>query len=347
MLENEFFIQRCFDLAKLGSGYTSPNPAVGAVLVHEGRIIGEGYHKKYRQAHAEVNALASVKTSDIPLIPQSTLYVSLEPCCIHGHTPPCTSLILDKRIPQVVISAFDHTPGVNGQGVQLLRQAGVAVTTSVMADRGERLSAPRNVFATRHRPYIILKYAKTADGFMARKDNRPAWISSEYSKRLVHKWRSESDAIMVGTHTALVDNPSLTNRYYFGKSPLRIVPDRDLSLPPTLSLFDPTAPTLVASRLNKTNTKNITYLQIPDWGQMLTVLLDYLYKAKIGILLVEGGPALLSSFIIANYWDEARVFTSPAYWHDGLRAPLLPSSPAITRQLGPDTLEVFFNNALI
>lgn len=345
MLENEFFMQRCFDLAKLGLGAASPNPCVGAVLVYNDQIIGEGYHKKHGQAHAEVNALASVKAADRHLIPGSTLFVSLEPCCIYGHTPPCTSLIIENRIPKVVIASTDHTPGVNGRGVELLREAGIEVVTGVLQQEGDRLSAPRNVFAAQQRPYIILKYAKTLDGYIARIDNQQGWITSDYTKRLVHKWRSETDAILVGTRTAQIDNPALTTRHYFGKSPLRIVLDRFHVLSSGLALFDGKAPTLVVTASEPLQPiGGVDYFVIEDWDSLLPRLLHYLYHRKIGMLLVEGGPALLSSFISANLWDEARVLTGAVSWPKGLQAPTLPSNPVFDFKLGLDNVNIYFNS---
>ncbi|MBK8704918.1 MAG: bifunctional diaminohydroxyphosphoribosylaminopyrimidine deaminase/5-amino-6-(5-phosphoribosylamino)uracil reductase RibD [Saprospiraceae bacterium] len=344
MLENEFFMQRCFDLAKLGLGAASPNPCVGAVLVYNDRIIGEGYHKKHGQAHAEVHALASVKAADRHLIPGSTLFVSLEPCCIYGHTPPCTSLIIENRIPKVVIASTDHTPGVNGRGIELLRQAGIEVVTGVLQQAGDRLSAPRNMFVSQQRPYIILKYAKTLDGFIARTDNQQEWITSDYTKRLVHKWRSETDAILVGTRTAEVDNPALTTRHYFGKSPLRIVLDRFQTLTPNLALFDGKAHTLVVTASEPPQPiDGVDYFVIEDWDALLPRLLHHLYLRKIGILLVEGGPTLLSSFISANLWDEARVLTGAVSWPKGLHAPTLPCDPKNEYKLESDNINIYLN----
>lgn len=236
------FLRRCFDLAKLGAGNVSPNPMVGAVLVHQGRIIGEGFHSHYGGPHAEVEAVRSVSPSDQSLIRESTLYVSLEPCCVHGRTPPCTNLILDMGIPRVVISNLDESPGVNGKGIRLLEEAGVEVHTHVLEDEGLPYSRIRNTFVRNRRPYIVLKYARSADGFLGR-ENESVWLTNGISKRLVHKWRSEVDAILVGTQTLRVDDPGLTNRLYFGKSPIRLVLDREASLPePFRSLTPPPQP---------------------------------------------------------------------------------------------------------
>jgi diaminohydroxyphosphoribosylaminopyrimidine deaminase/5-amino-6-(5-phosphoribosylamino)uracil reductase len=222
---DEHFMQRCFDLACLGAGATSPNPVVGAVIVHQNRIIGEGYHMAYGKAHAEVNAVRSIRAEDRHLLKQATLYVSLEPCNIHRNTPPCTLLILEESIPRVVVSTVDHTPGVDGSGLARLRAAGVEVTVGVLEKEGQRLSQARNTFITRHRPYILLKYAQSANGIFAPEDNRQLWLTNPYSKRLVHKWRSEASAILVGANTAIADNPRLNNRLYYGKSPVRVILD--------------------------------------------------------------------------------------------------------------------------
>ncbi len=340
MTRSEVYIQRCFDLARLGAGRVSPNPMVGAVLVCNDRIIGEGYHQAYGQAHAEVNALTSVKPSDKRLIAEATLYVSLEPCCIYGHTPPCTQLIIQAGIPRVVLASFDRTPGVNGKGVKQLREAGVQVQTGVLAARGNRLSACRNIFVTKERPYIILKYAQTADRFFARSDERPFWISNAFSKRLVHKWRSEIDAILVSGRTARLDNPKLTNRLYFGSSPQRIILDRRSALPSNLHIFDRSAPTIVVYQKNtavKDPLPEVVYLPLLEEGELKT-LLQALHQRKINALMVEGGARLLQSFIDQDLWDEARVFQSKKELLNGVPAPALKSTSSRQFQLGSDRL---------
>ncbi|GJM32688.1 MAG: riboflavin biosynthesis protein RibD [Saprospiraceae bacterium] len=343
MTQDEQYMQRCLDLAILGSGKVSPNPMVGAVLVHENRIIGEGWHERYGAAHAEVNAVANVKEKDRPFLPQSCLYVSLEPCCIHGNTPPCTDLIIKHRIPKVVISCVDFTPEVHGKGVEILRKAGVEVITHILAAKGEQLSAPRRIFVQKNRPYIILKYAQTKEGFLAAKTKEQIWISNHYSKRLVHKWRSEVDAILVGTTTAKTDNPSLTNRYYYGKSPLRIVLDRQLKLSTDLALFDQRSPTLVYNELHSKTSGLLTYQKI-DFSNLLPSLLNDLFSRKLSQLLVEGGAHLLGQFVEAGLWDEARVLVGSAYFPEGIPAPILPKKHEVEFQIGNDLLKIYRNS---
>ncbi len=343
MTVEEKYMQRCFDLARLGAGQVSPNPMVGAVLVHENRIIGEGYHARYGTAHAEVNAVANVAPEDLHLLPNTCLYVSLEPCCIHGNTPPCTDLIIRHKIPKVVISCLDFTPEVHGNGVEILRNAGVEVVTGVLEEKGRQLSVARRTFVQKHRPYTILKYAQTPEGFLARADREPIWISNAYSKRLVHKWRSEVDAILVGTNTARLDNPALTTRHYFGKSPLRIVIDKKRSLPPHLAIFDQSHPTLVYNDLIDKTEGAVTYQKL-DFTNFPNAIMQDLYQRKISNLLVEGGASILQQFVEADLWDEARVIVGNVFISKGIAAPILPVKPEKPIQLGEDVLKIFRNS---
>ncbi|MCB0547801.1 MAG: bifunctional diaminohydroxyphosphoribosylaminopyrimidine deaminase/5-amino-6-(5-phosphoribosylamino)uracil reductase RibD [Phaeodactylibacter sp.] len=344
---DQLFMRRCFDLARLGAGRTSPNPMVGAVLVHDGRVIGEGYHQAYGQSHAEVNAVNSVLPADEHLVPYSTLYVSLEPCDIQGNTPPCTRLILEKKIPRVILSYIDHTPGVDGAGISRLREAGVEVTVGVLGQEGKNLSLPRNIFIRKGRPYIILKFAQAKNGVFAPVENRQLWLSNVYSKRLTHKWRSEVDAILVGANTALADNPKLTNRYYFGKSPYRVVLDRDCSLPRPLSIFDGQARTLVFTENIPAGPKgiNTSFHALSFDNRMAENLLKSLASQGISTLMVEGGIKTLQHFILAGLWDEARVLVAGQYSGEGRMAPALPASPEKSYSLGSDEL-LFFRNPL-
>lgn len=346
IMSDEYYMQRCFDLAWKGIGKVTPNPMVGAVLVHEGRIIGEGYHRAYGQAHAEVNALESVADQDRALLPASTLYISLEPCCFHGKTPPCTDLIIRHRIPRVVISVLDDTPEVAGKGVAQLRAARVEVVTGILAAEGRRLSRPRSVFVLGQRPYVILKYARSRNRKFAPAEPAQQWITRSFSKRLVHKWRSETDAILVGTRTARIDDPQLTNRLYFGGTPLRVVLDRRLQLPSTLSLFQGEAPTLLVSARRPTRPlAGLEYLQLDFGDRMIEQLLHALFRRRIGTLLVEGGRSLLESFLEAGLWDEARVLTGELVIPDGIPAPEIDATPALTSSVGDgDQLEVYYND---
>lgn len=338
-------MQRCFDLARLGAGNTAPNPMVGAVLAHDERVIGEGYHQAYGQAHAEVNAVNSVLPADRHLIPHSTLYVSLEPCNIYGNTPPCTRLILEQQIKKVVISCIDHSPGVDGEGVDFLRRAGVEVEVGVLEGEGKRLSQPRNTFIRQGRPYVILKFAQSRNGIFAPDDNRQLWLSNTYSKRLAHKWRSEADAVLVGANTALADDPRLTNRYYFGKSPRRIILDKQGSLPKNLALFDGQAPTLAYTENppSQPRADGVSYHYLSFGERMVEDLLKSLAAQKISILMVEGGIKVLQRFIGAGLWDEARVFIARKYLPEGRPAPLLPAQPLAAYPLGGDELLLFAN----
>lgn len=348
MYTEKQFIRRTFQLARLGEGHTSPNPMVGAVLVYQNRIIGEGYHQRYGGAHAEVNAVASVKTADQEYIPYSTLYVSLEPCCIFGKTPPCTNLIIEKRIPKVVVSCLDQTPEVSGKGVQILRAAGIEVVTGILEEEGKILAAPRNVLVQKQRPYVILKMAVTANGFFAPNPPAPFWITHEWTKRLVHRWRAEADAILVGANTAQVDNPELTNRLYSGKSPLRVVLDHRSQLSPNLRLFSDGQPTLVVVKqlpITKLNDPTSYFEHPGSSSSAIPALLTHLYEIKKSILLVEGGASILNEFIKQGWWDEARVITGQGWLTTGIAAPILPVAPEALFSLGSDQVRVYRNPA--
>lgn len=340
----EKYMQRCFELARLGSGRTSPNPTVGAVLVHQDRIIGEGFHTRYGHPHAEVEAVRSVADEDLELISQSTLYVSLEPCSVHGRTPPCTDLIIREKIPEVVIAYIDRSPGVNGEGVAQLRKHGVKVTEGLLSKAGKLLSAPRNTFVSRQRPYILLKYAASANGFLGLPDGRPVWLTNAYSKRLVHRWRAETDAIMVGTNTALYDDPQLNTRLFPGPSPIRIIPDRNLRLPQHLRVFDDSVRTLIFTQKDPPAHDFIQteYVKITAEDFFEEVLRE-LYRRNIQTLMVEGGRAILSHFIQKGLWEEARVFNTPHYLPDGLAVPKLGRAPDQVRSLLQDRLEIYYS----
>lgn len=319
------YMQRCFDLARIGAGSVSPNPMVGAVLVYQDRIIGEGYHQQYGQAHAEVNAVNSVRAKDQPFIKESTLYVSLEPCCIYGRTPPCTNLIIEQKIPRVVISTIDQTPEVSGQGLAILKEAGVEVTTGILAEQGANLAQIRNTFAYQNRPFVLLKYAISQDYKLAPQPARQLWLSNAYTKRLTHRWRMEHDAILVGTNTAAVDNPTLNNRFYYGKSPIRIVLDAKRKLPAALKLFDGRQKTLVFvsqdTPVQKYQNENLEFIPIDFSEGFIPRLLEALAARRISSLLVEGGQKTLQSFVDSGLWDEARVYQSPKWMGKGLLAP--------------------------
>lgn len=344
--EQIFFIKRCFDLARLGAGAVSPNPMVGAVLVYQGKIIGEGYHQRYGGAHAEVNAVASVARHNRRFIPESTLYVSLEPCCIFGKTPPCTNLIIQEKIPRVVISCLDLTPEVRGRGVGILREHGVEVITGILEEEGKALAATRNIAVSLHRPYIVLKMAVTSNGYFAPLDRSQFWITQATSKRLVHRWRSEADAILIGTTTALMDNPQLDNRHYFGKSPLRIILDRNLILPSNLNVFSDGRKTLVVSEQvpHTEISAQVQYLQLTFdetfWEKLMHILWT---EYKLGVVLIEGGAKIFESIIAAQIWDETRVLAGQNTLENGIPAPVIPGFLVKKMPLGLDELKVYRN----
>jgi diaminohydroxyphosphoribosylaminopyrimidine deaminase / 5-amino-6-(5-phosphoribosylamino)uracil reductase len=322
-------MHRCLELARLGDGHVAPNPMVGAVLVHidrntgEERIIGEGYHQRYGQAHAEVNCIAAVKEDDRHLIAESTIYVSLEPCAHHGKTPPCADLIIRMGIPRVVVGCRDPFPLVNGKGIEKLLAAGVEVVVGVLEAACVALNKRFFTFNTLHRPYIVLKWAQSLDGFIAGVAGR-THISNDYSNRLVHKWRSEEAAILVGTRTALLDDPALTVRLWTGPDPIRLVIDKELELPGTLRLFDGKVRTVVFNRLRHEEEGMVQYYQLADDSSLVHQVSVALHRLKIQSVLVEGGARLLQSFIDADCWDEARVITNgELQLPNGLPAPQL------------------------
>ena len=332
---SESYMSRCIDLASHGAGYVAPNPMVGSVIVHNDLLIGEGYHRCYGEAHAEVNAIASVK--DESLLKNSTLYVNLEPCSHYGKTPPCAELIRQKGIPRVVIACSDPFPEVSGRGIKMLRDAGVEVVTGVMESEATKLNRYFITAHKRQRPYIILKWAQSEDGFIDRirssAAEKPVTLSTPLTRMAVHKLRSEAQAIMVGTNTAILDNPSLKTRHWTGKSPLRVLVDRNLRVPESCNLFDGTQQTLVFSQNNLTiksanvsETKAYTTLN-PEYEQgqndsayFLRNIITILYKRNINSLLVEGGALLHRSFIEANLWDELIVETAPVNLINGVEA---------------------------
>lgn len=342
---DQTYMHRCLELARLGAGSVAPNPMVGAVLVYENRIIGEGYHQVYGEAHAEVNCLNSVSAADSPFIPLSTLFVSLEPCAHFGKTPPCSDLIIRYQIKTVVIGCRDPFTEVDGKGIEKLQHAGIAVTVGVLEAECRELNKRFFTFVTQHRPYIILKWAQTANGLIAGVGEERLLISHAYTNRLVHQWRSEEAAIVVGTNTALADDPSLTNRLWTGKNPVRIVVDRNLRLPATLKLFDQQQKTIVINTVKAEEKENLSYQKIAANADTIEAILTIAHKEKLQSILVEGGASLLQSFINKGLWDEARIITNPLLTvPKGLPAPILPQTvPAKTEQLSTDTLSTYIN----
>lgn len=317
-------MRRCLQLARNGVMGAAPNPMVGAVVVCDGKIIGEGYHRRCGEAHAEVNAIGSVRRPE--LLERSTIYVSLEPCSHYGKTPPCADLIIAKRIPRVVVGCVDPFSQVSGRGIRKLRDAGIEVTVGVLEHECRRLIRRFITFHGERRPYVVLKWAQSADGFIdvKRDGGRPVVLSSPETQMLVHKHRAECKAILVGRRTALLDNPSLTVRCWHGANPLRLVLDRDLSLPAGLHLFDGTVPTVVFTAREETPRPGVDYVRLDFTCDILPQMLDYLYARGIQSLLVEGGSSLLQSFMDAGLWDEAFVECVPRLLTDGVAAPQMP-----------------------
>ncbi|WP_246062543.1 bifunctional diaminohydroxyphosphoribosylaminopyrimidine deaminase/5-amino-6-(5-phosphoribosylamino)uracil reductase RibD [Mesohalobacter halotolerans] len=342
---HEKYMTRCIDLAKNGLGQTYPNPMVGCVVVYEDKIIAEGWHHRAGQAHAEVNAIEQIKDED--LIKNATLYVSLEPCSHFGKTPPCADLIVDKGFKKIVIGSIDPFAKVKGKGIQKLMANDCEVVLGVLEDECLDLNKRFMTFHNHKRPYIILKWAESQDGFLSPfefgKDQHqnPVWLTNTYSKQLVHQWRSEEQAILVGTHTVLMDNPALTTRLWKGKHPLRVVIDKDLKIPNSAKIFSDEAQTLVFTAHQKSKFKTTEFCQIDFDQPVLPQLLNELYSRDIQSLIVEGGQATLQAFIDANLWDEARVFKSPKQLKVGTHSPHFKAQLFQKEQIVEDELKLF------
>ncbi len=336
------YMQRAIELAQRGKGHTSPNPMVGAVLVSDGRIIGEGWHNVYGQAHAEVDCLNNVAEADKHLIPGSTMYVTLEPCAHTGKTPPCANRLVAEKVGKVVIANKDPFELVSGRGIDILKNAGIKVATGLCEAEGLWVNRRFFCFHQQQRPYIILKWAQTTDGFIAPSDKSRFQITNSHSNQLVHKWRTEEAAIMVGATTAINDNPQLTARLWAGKQPVRIAISKNAAIPATHYLFDDSAETWIINEQREETTGNVRFIKLPFGGQLLSDILVLLHQQKITSLIVEGGAKLLNSFINAGLWDEARIFTGDKLLGTGLIAPQLTNSTkALTTYLSDDLFEVF------
>lgn len=342
-------MQRCISLALNGAGYVAPNPMVGAVLVYNDTIIGEGWHRQYGQPHAEVNCISdAVSKGQSDKIRQSTLFVSLEPCAHFGKTPPCADLIIQQGIPNVVIGCRDPFPQVNGKGIEKLQAAGVQVETGLLETECRELNKRFFTYHEKQRPYVILKWAQTADGFIAppgkQGNNNERWlISNEYTNRLVHQWRSEEAAILVGTNTALLDDPMLTNRLWNGPSPVRLVIDRNLRLPGTLRLFNKEQRTIIFNDEKEGGDELLSFYRLDKNKKLVPQLMKALYELRLQSVLVEGGAATLQSFIEEGCWDEARVITATGiHKKEGLPAPVPANSfKANSYSCSTDLIEQF------
>ena len=338
-------MQRCLELAQLGAGYVAPNPMVGAVLVYEDRIIGEGWHQQYGGPHAEVNCIASVKNDDKELIPGSTLYVSLEPCAHHGKTPPCTDLIIQHKIKKVVIGCRDPFKEVDGKGIEKLEAAGVEVELAdrLLSYECKNMNKRFITFHTKKRPYIILKWAQTADNKISSGNAERLIISNEYSNRLVHKWRSEEASILVGTNTAMLDDPELTTRLWKGPSPTRLIVDMDLRLPSSLKIFDQQVRTIVFNTKKQEEDGNVLFHKIKGNASLVQQIMNALYQLNIQSVMVEGGARLLQSFIDDGLWDETRIIHNYSlHAGDGLNAPQPENAILVgSQELFSDTIETY------
>ncbi|WP_316814606.1 bifunctional diaminohydroxyphosphoribosylaminopyrimidine deaminase/5-amino-6-(5-phosphoribosylamino)uracil reductase RibD [Pedobacter nyackensis] len=348
-MTDELYMQRCLELANMGMGNVSPNPLVGCVIVCDGKIIGEGYHVKFGEAHAEVNAIKAViekyGEQAAALLKKATAYVSLEPCAHFGKTPPCADLLIKHEIKRVVIGNRDPFEGVNGKGIQKLKNAGVEVVSGVLEDECSQLNRRFFTRIRKQRPYIILKWASTADGYFAPKDASQRWISGAMAKKLVHKWRTEEDAVVIGKLTALADNPELNAREWEGKNPVRILIDRHLQVPQNNKIYNTEAKTVIFNEQKTEVQHNIHYIQMEDMQYYLPQKIAFqLYLMDIQSVIIEGGANMLNQFIHANLWDEARVFSSNKIWKEGIPSP--PINGLIVDQLNleNDTLTVYQNN---
>ncbi len=339
-------MNRCIALAKNGLGTTYPNPMVGSVIVYEGKIIGEGWHKKAGEPHAEVNAVNSVQ--DKSLLKKATIYVSLEPCSHFGKTPPCCDLIIKNKIPNVVVGTVDPFSEVAGNGIKKLIEAGVHVTVGTLEDECNELNKRFFTFHQKKRPYIILKWAQSQDGFIApfeKLEKKPVWITNTYSRQLVHKWRTEEQAILVGTQTVIDDNPKLNSRDWQGNNPVRIILDQNNRIPKESEIFDNQTKTIVfTDSKNTIPEENTTFERIDFKQNIAEQIIDSLHIHNIQSVIIEGGLRTLQTFIDADLWDEARIFTGKINLGKGIQAPLLPKTNSEKQLIEKDELTILRNH---
>lgn len=342
---HQHFMSRCIALAKNGLGTTYPNPLVGSVIVHEGKIVGEGWHRKAGSPHAEVSAITNVKEKygelASKILSNATIYVCLEPCSHYGKTPPCANLIINEGIKRVVIGCTDPNPQVAGNGIKKLFDAGCEVIVGILEEECEELNKRFFTFQNKKRPFIILKWAETEDGFIApltRDTKKPVWITNEYSRQLVHKMRANEQAILIGTNTAVEDNPSLTTRDWSGSHPTRFVLDRTLKIPKSAQIFKDELNTVVFTEKETPSTDTIEYCMVDFKADILSQILNKIYSKGIQSIIIEGGTKTLQSFIDLELWDEAVVFKGNANFGDGIKAPNISKNSIKTAQLKNDTL---------
>ncbi|MBK0382567.1 bifunctional diaminohydroxyphosphoribosylaminopyrimidine deaminase/5-amino-6-(5-phosphoribosylamino)uracil reductase RibD [Pedobacter sp. SD-b] len=343
-MTHETVLKRAIFLAKLGLGSVSPNPMVGSVIIYKDKIIGEGYHQYYGGPHAEVNAIDRVfenYKNAAELLKEATLYVTLEPCAHFGKTPPCADLIIRHQIPNVVIGCLDPFKNVNGKGIAKLKAAGINVVAGILENECLALNKRFFTKVLKQRPYIILKWAQTQDGFFAPSIGEQKWISGKAAQRLVHLWRGQEDCILVGKNTALADDPQLNVRLVSGRNPIRAVIDQKLSLPKNLNLFDNSTKTFVFNDvLTDINDKTL-YISIEDFEHFLPQYIMFqLYLQDVQSVIIEGGSKTLQSFIDAQLWDEARIFTAPKLWGEGIKSPVLEGKIINKEQIGEDLLTI-------
>ncbi|WP_313804531.1 bifunctional diaminohydroxyphosphoribosylaminopyrimidine deaminase/5-amino-6-(5-phosphoribosylamino)uracil reductase RibD [Flavobacterium sp.] len=339
------YMNRCIELAKNGLGTTYPNPLVGSVIVYDGKIIGEGWHKKAGEAHAEVNAINSVE--DQSLLSKATIYVSLEPCSHFGKTPPCSDLIIKHKIPNVVIGTIDPFAKVAGNGIKKLMEAGINVTVGILEDECNELNKRFFTFHQQKRPYIILKWAESADGFIAPKtksEQKPVWITNSYSRQLVHKWRSEEQAILVGTQTVLDDNPKLDTRDWQGNNPIRVILDRSEKISDDYQVKDNSVKTIILTENRNSENIGLIFFENCNFANSLAhTITTVLYKHEIQSVIIEGGKQTLQTFIDANLWDEARIFKGNPLFSEGTLSPKLQGNLIHKEMILDDTLLIFKN----
>ena len=334
------YMQRAIELALKGLGSVSPNPLVGCIIVYNDKVIGEGWHNKFGEAHAEVNAVNAVNNKE--LLSESTFYISLEPCNVHGKTPACTDLILKYKPKRVVIASQDPNPSVNGRGISILENAGIEVIYGILEAESVALNRRFYVSMSQNRPYIILKWAQTADGFIARTSYDSKWISNEKSRQLVHKWRTEEDAILVGYNTVKYDNPRLTARNSPGRNPVRVIIDPELELENSLKIFAGEEKVYVINTISDQVEGNIYRVKVSA-NNYLTEMLAYLWGQNIGSVIIEGGAKTLNRLIAKAYWDEARIFTAKTKFGEGISAPILDLAPDKEQNLADDRLNIIYN----
>lgn len=348
MTSNEKYMSRCIQLAQNGLGRTYPNPMVGSVIVYNDSIIGEGWHQKAGEPHAEVHAVKSVK--DKSLLKKATIYVSLEPCSHYGKTPPCSNLIIESGIKRVVIGTVDPFSEVSGKGIKKLMDAGCEVIVGVRERECRELNQRFFTFHLQKRPYIILKWAASDDGFLSpvpqTGKRKSVWITNRYSKQLVHKWRAEEEAIMVGTNTAVRDNPKLDTRLWRGEHPVRVVLDRKLRIPLDSHLFDDSIKTLIITENNcpERTSRNIIFEAIDFNKDLPSQVCEVLWRHEIQSVIIEGGRQTLQTFIDSEKWDEARLFTGTVHFGDGTRAPQFSGKLITEAKIASDTLKIYKND---